>query len=632
MESRMMNIGILAHVDAGKTTVTESMLFESGAISSAGGVDQGTTITDSMHLERERGITIRAATISFQWENTKINLIDTPGHMDFIAEVERSLRVLDGAVLVISAKEGVQAQTRIIFNTLKRLKIPTLIYLNKLDRIGVDLLEVYSRIREQLTEKIMVMQSVHNLGEPDITITDYQDDRPRDAAFTETLLDADESLMEKFIENRPISGAEFQAALLRGVAESKIYPVLHGCALRNIGTRQLLHAITHYLPGSPTQSQGELSAYVYQIDRDEQHRKRIYVRVFNGALAIRNIVPIYGKDQSFKIKTLEKLESAKRIPAEYVSSGDVAILSKVDGLQCGDIIGNAWRRQKDVRIAEPTLEASVIPVCTGDRVALIKALDELTEEDSFLQLHINPQTAEITVRLFGEIQMEVIKGLVKERYQVDLTFGPLRTIYKERPKRCAEAVIYMALSPHPYCSAVGLSIEPLPLHSGLVYESKVSYGYLKNSFQIAVREGVQAACRQGLFGWEITDIKVCFTFGQFFSPISTPSDFRQLAPSVLRDAIKKAGTELLEPYMSYCLEIPKEFNQPVMADLQKMQASIEGIESKGEMISICGKVPDSSSKSYAAKLLRFTDGKGVFTSRVYGYELYQGEPVYKNQV
>lgn len=616
----------MAHVDAGKTTVTESLLFKSGTVDSAGRVDDGTAVTDSMSLEKQRGITIRASTISFAWNGTKVNIIDTPGHMDFIAEVERSLCVLDGAVLVISAKEGVQVQTRVIFQALKKLSIPTLIFINKVDRMGVCLDEVYAQIKEQLTPHLVVMQEIDGIATNDVFIKTKAEISKETA---DLLLDMDELLANKYILNQPISEIEYHASLLSNVVSCNLFPVFHGVALQNVGTEDLLHAITRYLPVNTATEQGDLCGFVYKIDRDEQLRKRAFVRVFGGSLKIRDTVSIEGSEERIKIKNLETIQEGKFMPADRVLSGDIAILVSVKNLRIGDVLGTRSRTLPQISMAHPSLQASVAPLNSGDRSRLIQALFELTEEDPLLHCGIDKYTEEITLWLFGEVQREVVKALLEERYHLLVQFGELRTIFKERPKKAAEAVIHMQVPPNPYWASVGLSIEPLPLGSGFIFESEVSYGYLNKSFQWAVRDGVKSACEQGLLGWEVTDLKVCFTYGFYFSPVSTPSDFRHLSPLVFEKALREAETELLEPFLTFELRIPKEHSSRIMYDLQQMRASVDQIDTRNNETILYGKIPVETSKSYQIQLISYTNGKGLFLTEPWGYDTYLGKPVEK---
>ena len=627
---KIINIGILAHVDAGKTTVTEGLLYKSGVINKIGRVDNGTTITDSMELERNRGITIRASTVSFNYNGTKVNIIDTPGHMDFIAEVERTLRVLDGAVLVISAKEGIQVQAKIIFNTLVKLNIPTLIFINKVDRKGVCLNDIYTQIQEKLTYNLVIMQSVSIKDEGDFELTNIKDDKVIQDKISEQLLNINDNLAEKYINGYYITGKEYYNVFLNEINNCNFYPVFHGSALKNIGIDELLFAITSYLPIRNDNAVDNLSAYIYKIDRDEESRKLTYLRIFSGNIKIREDVSINGTEEILKIKNLESVVNGGIVKVDQVDSGDIAIISNANSLKIGDFIGEKYNGVLDIKIAQPALRASIKPCDPSKRSKLIGALFELTEEDPFLDCEINGDTEEIILKLFGNIQMEVIESLLKNRYKIDAKFGELKTIYKERPKRNSKAVIHIEVPPNPYWASIGLSIEPLPIGSGLLYETKVSYGYLNNSFQHAVKDAVEKACKEGLYGWEVTDLKVTFDYGLYYSPVSTPSDFRNLTPYVFWETLRKSGTEILEPYLKYTVQVPNDFCGRVMGDLGKMRASIADIVAKGEETTLTGKIPVDTSKSYQAELLSYSNGKGIFLTEPCGYDIYDGEPIINN--
>jgi ribosomal protection tetracycline resistance protein len=627
---KIINIGILAHVDAGKTTVTEGLLYRSGVINKIGRVDNGTTITDSMELERDRGITIRASTVSFNYNYTKVNIIDTPGHMDFIAEVERTLRVLDGAVLVISAKEGIQIQTKIIFNTLVKLNIPTLIFINKIDRKGVCLDEIYTQIQEKLTSNLAIMQSVRIKDKGDFELININDDKVIQNQISEKLLDINDNLAGKYINGYLITENEYYNVFLDEINNCNLYPVFHGSALKNIGIDELLFAITSYLPIKNDNTVDNLSAYVYKIDRGEESRKLTYLRIFSGNIKTRQDVPINDTGETIKIKNLESIINGEIVRVDQVNSGDIAIIPNVNSLKIGDFIGEKYDEALDIKIAQPALRASIKPCNLSERGKLIRALFELTEEDPFLDCEINEDTEEIMLKLFGNIQMEVIESLLKNRYKIDAKFGELKTIYKERPKKNSKAVIHIEIPPNPYWASIGLSIEPLPIGSGLLYETKVSYGYLNNSFQYAVKDAVKRACKEGLYGWGVTDIKVTFVYGLYYSPVSTPSDFRNLTPYVFWEALRKSGTEILEPYLKYIVQVPNDLCGRVMSDLEKMRASISDIIAKGEEITLTGKIPVDTSKFYQAELLSYSNGKGIFITESCGYDIYDGELIINN--
>ncbi|MFS0782095.1 GTP-binding protein [Bacillus sp. 1P06AnD] len=611
------NIGILAHVDAGKTTVTERLLFEAGAIASAGDVDEGNTVTDSMELERKRGITIRSSTTSFYWKDQKINIIDTPGHMDFFAEVERVFGILDAAVLVISAKEGVQSQTRIIFQQLKRMKIPVLLFINKIDRNGVELEPLYGQIKVELDDRLAIMQKVIHGGTSTPAILD---EAPMADDILHCLFERDEMLAGKFLNDQPISEDEYKQSFLATVQSGDVFPVFHGAAAKGIGIPSLLDAIDRLLPSYKIPSLDTLSGYVYKIDRDAKWGKTAYIKLFSGCLSIRQNVDISNKNRAgFKIRQLFKLENSSFHPAEKVDCGDIAILPNADPLSIGDILGAPFRAMPVVSREKPTLQVSLQPIVSGDRSKLIQAIYELTEEDPLLQCSILQETNEITIHIYGKVQIEIIQSLLKERYGLEALFGSLLTIYKECPTQAGEAIINMGVKPNPYYASIGLRIEPLPIGAGIEYESLVSYGYLNSSFQNAVQQGVEKACRSGLNGIELTDAKITFFYAQYASPVSTPSDFRHLAPYVMEAAIRKSGTELLEPLCSFHMEIPADCGGRAIHDVLEMGGTIQNMSPIVSRMAISGIIPADTSREYAAEVIAYTEGKGLFLTEPAGY-------------
>jgi ribosomal protection tetracycline resistance protein len=458
-------------------------------------------------------------------------------------------------------------------------------------------------------------------------LTNIKDDKVIQNQISEKLLDINNELAEKYINGDVITGKEYNDVFLDEVNNCNLYPVFHGSALKNIGIDELLFAITNYLPTNSYNTEDLLSAYVYKIDRDEKSRKMTFLRIFRGSIKIRQETFINGGEEVFKVRNLGSIINGEIVKMDQVGSGDIAIIFNANSLKIGDYIGHKYDEALDTGIAQPLLRASIKPCDLSERSKLIEALFELTEEDPFLDCEINGDTGEIILKLFGNIQMEVIESLLKSRYKIDARFGELKTIYKERPKRNSKAVIHIEVPPNPYWASVGLSIEPLPIGLGLSYETTVSYGYLNNSFQYAVREAVENACKEGLYGWEITDLKVTFDYGLYYSPVSTPSDFRNLTPYVFWEALRKAGTEILEPYLKYTVQVPNDFCGRVMSDLRKMRASIEDIIGKGEETTLSGRIPVDTSKSYQAELLSYSNGKGIFITEPYGYDIYNAEPI-----
>lgn len=617
---KKINIGIVAHVDAGKTTVTENLLYCGGVIKEVGRVDSGNTQTDSMALERKRGISIKSSPTSFNWNEVKINIIDTPGHVDFISEVERSLSVLDGAILVVSAKEGVQSQTRVLFDTLKALKIPTIIFINKIDRIGVNLEKLIKEIKTALSNKIVSLQAVNNEGSKNVSLRKIFEKKIIDEDIIDTLSELDDDILESYISNQRISKEVIEEKIAYYTKKGDLYPVLYGSALMSIGIEELLDAISKQLPLSDGNANEDLSGVVFKIQRGSSNDKRVYIRLFQGEIALRDTIEIENKNTLEKVKRINIIENGKLIEASKISAGDIGVLYGLKDLQINDIIGSQCNEFKAISIARPTMTTRVLPTNKDESNNLFTALTQLTEEDPLLELSAHGMENEIHINLFGEIQMEILKSLLKDDFDIDVEFMDTTTIYKETPKGVGSAVAHIYKKGNPFSAGVGIKVEPIGRGKGLEYVTEVSFGSLEKPFQNAVKEAVIKTCKQGLLGWEVTDIKVTFNFSQYCSVNSTPADFRNLTPMVLMEAVNNARTELLEPYYSFELKIPEAVSGKAMSDLEKMRAIFDETIIKDNEFIVKGIVPIDTSKNYNLKLASYTEGKGVFYTKLFGYK------------
>ncbi len=608
----IINLGILAHVDAGKTTLTEGLLVHSGVKRAMGRVDDGTTTTDSMALERRRGITIRAATVSFHWQGTKINLIDTPGHMDFIAEVERSLAVLDGVVLLISAKEGVQTQTRVIFAKLAQMGIPTLLFINKVDRAGVSLPWLYQQIREKLTPHALPMQAVENPGNREASL------QPLDlcvGALHETIVAVSDALLADYLAGRPIPAAACMHTLRAATRGGRIFPMYHGSALHDLGIAELLTAIPLFFRAGGD-AQAPLSAMAYKLDRDESGRKRLYLRVFSGTMRVRDRVDIPG-NELMQIKALFALREGRIVNTDSLAAGDIGILPDIADLRCGDFLGAPTDR-KLPPVPPPLLIAAIAPADAAQRPALLDALTQLTEEDPALQLRIDGASAEITLRLYGPLQREIIGALLLERFGLAVSFSPLATLFKEQPAQSTFAEMRLGAPGNFHAAGIALTAEPLPPGSGNRYVSRVSVGHLMRTFQTAVEDGVAFGLTEGL-GHEITDTLVTFTDMDFSSVTSTPADFRRLAPEVLRKALRAVPLRRMEPWLSFALIAPAAFQKRALAALSPLRAVLGSTVYTDAECTIQGEIPLDTAKDFAAELASMTQGCGLFQTTFLDY-------------
>ena len=617
---KIINLGILAHVDAGKTTLTESLLYTSGAIAELGSVDKGTTRTDTMNLERQRGITIQTAVTSFQWEDVKVNIIDTPGHMDFLAEVYRSLSVLDGAVLLVSAKDGVQAQTRILFHALQTMKIPTIFFINKIDQEGIDLQMVYQEMKEKLSPEIIVKQKV--MQHPRINIMDNVD-----IEQWEVLITGNDELLERYISEEPLKISELEQEENRRFQNGTVFPVYHGSAKNNLGIRQLIEVITGRLYSSTPKEQSELCGQVFKIEYSEKRRRLAYVRLYSGALHSRDVVRISEKEK-IKITEMSIPTNGELCLADTAYSGEIVILFN-DILRLNSILGNEvlLPQRESIENPLPILQTTIEVKKSEQREVLLEALTEISDGDPLLKYYVDTTTHEIILSFLGKVQMEVICAILEEKYHVEAEIKEPTVIYMERPLGKAEYTIHIEVPPNPFWATIGLSVEPLPLGSGVQYESRVSLGYLNQSFQNAVMEGVRYGCEQGMYGWEVTDCKICFEYGVYYSPVSTPADFRLLSPIVLEQALRRAGTELLEPYLYFEIYAPQEYLSRAYHDAPKYGADIVSTQLKNNEVILKGEIPARCVQEYRNDLTYFTNGQGVCLTELKGYQSANSKPV-----
>ncbi len=451
----IVNIGILAHVDAGKTSLTERILFETGVIGAVGSVDKGTTQTDTLELERARGITIQSAVVSFQLNTRKVILIDTPGHADFVAEVERSLRVLDGVVLVVSSVEGVQPQTRRLARAIRVAGLPTLIFANKIDRLGARGEVVLGEIRRKLRLRVVAMNATVGLGDraARVVTPDRADPAWRDPVI-DFLAETDERVIEEFERTGGVpSGPFLDAALRAQIARGEIVPVFFGSAITGVGVPELLAGIEEWLPGADEREDAPVAATVFKIARRASGEKLVYVRLFAGSLAVRQRVVLRRRDSfgepgriAGRITGIDRFASGTVAPAEAASAGEIVGLHGLRAAHIGDQLGDegASFRETARAFPPPALESVVRPVEPGRITRLRAALEELAEQDPLISLRQRNDEGEISVRLYGEIQKEVVLETLSREYGIGATFGPSRAICIERPVGTGEAaeIIY----------------------------------------------------------------------------------------------------------------------------------------------------------------------------------------------
>jgi ribosomal protection tetracycline resistance protein len=609
---RTLNLGILAHVDAGKTTLTERLLYAAGVIDEIGRVDDGNTQTDSLALERQRGITIKSAVVSFVIDDLKVNLIDTPGHPDFIAEVERVLGVLDGAVLVISAVEGVQPQTRLLMRTLQRLNIPTLIFINKIDRSGAQRERVLQAIAKRLTPEIIPMGSTSGLGTRSAHYAPYG---AADADFTsglvEILADQDDALLAAYVNDETkISYRRLCGELAAQTGQSLVHPVFFGSAITGAGVDELIAGIKELLPAAEGDADGPVSGTVFKVERGAAGEKVAYVRMFSGTVRVRDRLH-FGPDQEGKVTAISVFDRGSIVRSTSVAAGQIGKLWGLGDVRIGDTLGKSRTTSERHYFAPPTLETVVVPRCPGHKGALHAALSQLAEQDPLINLRQDDVRQEIFVSLYGEVQKEVIGATLANDFDLDVTFRESTTICIERPVGVGAAFEIIGKEPNPFHATVGLRIDPAPIDSGVEFRLEVELGSIPLSFHKAVEDTVAETLRQGLYGWEVTDCTVTMTHSGFWAPSSTAGDFRKLTPLVLMNALKRAGTVVCEPIQRFHLEIPADTFGATMPVLARLRAVVRTQETLGPSYMLEGEIPAARVHELEQHLPALTRGEGV---------------------
>ncbi|WP_074608511.1 GTP-binding protein [Bacillus cereus group sp. BfR-BA-01350] len=613
-----INIGIVAHVDAGKTSLTERILYETNVIKEIGRVDGGSTQTDSMELERQRGITIKASVVSFFIDDLKVNVIDTPGHADFIAEVERSFRVLDGAILVISAVEGVQAQTKILMRTLQKLNIPTILFVNKIDRRSANSEKIVKQIKTILSNEAFPFYSVLNEGTKEARIIEYKsyDD------CIERLAPYNESLLESYVNNEIVTDTMLREELIKQIAQANVYPIFFGSAMTGIGVSELLENISTLLPANNLSQDEELSGIVFKIEREPSGEKIAYVRVFSGNLHVRKHVDIQ-RDQSLphkeKIKKMCIFHNGDAVQTSTVPSGEFCKVWGLSDIKIGDIIGARTDYIKDIHFAEPQMEAAIDAVPKERIHDLYTALMELCEEDPLIKVWKDDVHNELYIRLFGQVQKEVIETTLFEKYNLQVTFSNTRVVCIEKPIGIGISVEVMGEKTNPFYATVGFKVERGELNSGITYKLGVVLGSLPLAFHKAIEDTVFQTLKQGLYGWEVTDISVTLTHTGYASPVTTASDFRNLTPLVLMDALKKAETYVYEPVNGFELTVPEQAISTAMYKLAAIPATFAEPIFNNDSYQLTGSLPVAKTENFKRMLHSFTEGEGIFTTKPAGF-------------
>lgn len=588
MENIVM--GILAHVDAGKTTLSEGMLYLSGTVRKLGRVDHKDAFLDTYSLERDRGITIFSKQAVFSLGNRRINLLDTPGHVDFSAEMERTLQVLDYAVLVISGADGVQGHTETLWKLLKLYEIPTFIFINKMDQPGTDRESLLTELKERLDEGCIVFGKGKNVES------------------LEEIAMTDEAVLDYFMEHETVRNED----ICRLIRERKIFPCYFGSALKLDGVQELLAGFEEYM--KPFDGKKEFGARVFKISRDDKGERLTFLKVTGGKLVVK--MPINKEE---KINQVRIYSGAKYEAVNEVEAGGVCAVTGLSSSYIGQGLG--VEKGTAVPFLEPVLTYQMILPEGADTTKVLRELKQLEEEEPLLNIVWNPALEEIHVQLMGEVQTEILKTMIAERFHLDVEFGTGKIVYKETIKRPVMGVGHY--EPLRHYAEVHLKMEPLEAGSGLIFDTDCSEDVLDRNWQRLILTHLQEREHPGvLTGAPITDMKITIVAGRAHLKHTEGGDFRQATYRAVRQGLKSAESVLLEPWYSFVLEVPSEQVGRAMSDIGQMNGSFEGpeAEDKQGMVRLTGTAPASEMRDYQREVWAYTKGRGRITLTLKGYE------------
>lgn len=611
MEKPVMTLGVFANANAGKTTITEQIIYHANLTKTRGRVDHGNASTDSLAIEKERGISVKSALVTLPLVDRNVQLIDTPGHIDFSSEVERAINVLDGAILVVSGVEGVEPQTQIIWKLLKERDIPTIIFINKMDRLGADFNKVIKEMQQKLDENIIPLVNITKNKNDQLAIEDINQEE-----LIEKIAYISDEVIEKYLNEGTIP-KEYLYQKIKKLSQSrKLFVTLGGSALNDYGIQRLITGISDFLPVAKPKKSKDFTGYVYTIKREKLGRE-LYIKVLNGELVNRQEI-INNDDLRQKVRTLAKIEGFKKVRVDKLETGEIGIITGIDA-KSGDILGAELDNYNYATSIKPLFQTSIMAVNPDENHKLIKALEILYDEDSTLNLKYNVETKQNIIDLMGNLQLEIIATMLKERFGIDVIFSDTMIIHRETPINIGKGeCVYSRVS------KVGFQIEPLKLGSGLYYKSLVSTDYLYPKYQKQIERLVKRYSQQGLYGWQITDALITLTEGHCDSVTSEPHHFNIAAPLALMRAIKDAGMNLQEPMIEYEINTPKRYYKDILAITSNLGTYYEKINIINGSVTIPGNAPLSKTSELPAKVTKITEGNGSIIMKPNGYQVVDG--------
>lgn len=633
------NIGILAHVDAGKTTLTEQILYHTGVVRTAGSVDSGTTATDNLAVERQRGISVRTSTASATHNGVTINLIDTPGHVDFAGEVERSLLALDYAVLLISAVEGVRAHTENILKALESAHLPCLVFINKIDRVGADIEKVVKELSVVSSRKCVLLTEADGLASdaPRVKILTGNALAMR---VTEALCEISEEAEEAFLSDSALAPERAEALLKEAVAACRAMPILVGSAKLGVGIEELLSFMTGTMPSAERRAAEDLCGVIFKIEHDKSMGKIAHVRLFGGKIVNRDELELIPPEEKTsteeeddneavalelapnpkeKVSQIRKFTGSKYTDAGEVTAGDIAALCGLSSAKTGHFIGSSWPSDH-YRLATPFLRVQVTPQNADPEALprLAEALSQLSDEEPYINAKWENGQKEIVINTTGKIQVEVIDSLLRERYGLAAAFSPPTVIYKETPARAGYAYADYTM-PKPCWAMVKFHFEPMPRGYGVSYHGKVPSNKCFYRYQTHIRTSFNTCLEQGLYGWEVTDFKCTLVDAQHHTIHTHPLDFFVCTPMTFMNGMQALGSTLLEPLLKMRIIAPTELFGKIINEITRMGGEYDSPVMTGDTVAIEAIVPAATSMEFPVKLASMSSGKAVVNTAFYGY-------------
>lgn len=619
------NIGVVAHVDAGKTTLTEQLIYLSGISRVLGSVDKGTTYSDTLDIEKQRGISVKSSEINFTYEDYNINIIDTPGHIDFIGEVERSLSILDGSIVVLSSVEGVQPQSELYFKSLRNLNVPTIFFINKLDRLGANPNKVLKDISKNLSSKVIPLQILieneNNFEVKDIfsTIDTLYDTTyyPFIEEIITVLSENNEYIIDEFL-NESLTKEDLLKELKLQCSKALVYPLYYGVASTGYGVSSLLKGIIDFLPSPRKYDTNDLCALVYKVTHHKTLGQESHIKLYNGSICAKDEIFNTTRNCTEKISFIKKAENLKIVDLKSATYGDIIIAYGLNS-NVGDVFGNMELLPKQLTIANPILKVQVIPKDSKDSSNLVKALGILQKEDPLLNMEWIKEKEEININIMGEIQLEILSSILSKRFNIDVTFSEASIIYKETLIQSGFAFESYTM-PKPCWAVVKFLIEPLPKGTGIIFESKVKTEKIMLKYQREIEDNIPKILNQGLYGWKVTDIKITLIDGEHHIMHSRPGDFAAATAMALMKAFSELGMTLLEPIIKLKISAPEFISGKIINEIIQMRGSFDEPIIVDDVITLNAMVPASTSLDFPLKLGILSSGKASLSCEFYGYE------------